>query len=199
LPGQTDLCEAIDSFIRSQRLDVKLLVRPRPNFDIAMWEAFEQHHPDVVRLQIPEGASYDKSGWREVFDLEKERSDIQTFVTTLRSSALVLCPSFSTMSIDALALGSPSVVAAYTWSQHHRHIHTHLKEYMCNLAHYAHWRKLKVVLSEGELMEFLEAFFVRGDRQSADDPEFLLERVTAPFDGEAGVRAVEAIEKFFGR
>jgi hypothetical protein len=199
LPGQPELCESVVRFIRSRRLPAKLLIRPRPNFDLPMWTAFQARHPDVVRLQVPEGASYDKSGHRDVVDLDRERADIQTFVATLRNSDLLLCPSFSTMSIDALALGTPSAVAAYTWSPHHRHIHTHLKEYMGNLALYPHWRRLKVVRSADELAAFMEGFFVAGDPQGADDVGFLVERVTAPFDGEAGVRAVEAITKFFGR
>lgn len=196
-PGQTTLCGAIVNFIKTSNIKVKLLIRVRPNFDIEMWENFERSHRDVVMLQIPEGASYDKSGKRELFDLQKEVTDIKNFVGTIKHSSLVINPSFSTVYLDATALGTPAVVAAYAWGRNDSTVHAYIKEYMCNRALYPHWADVKVILSEKELFEFLSGFFIEGKRSGMISREFLSMRVTSPSDGSSGRRAMRAIEEYF--
>lgn len=195
LPGQRDLCEQIIEFIKKHHLKVKLLIRVRPGCDEEMWLKFQSQHNDSI-VYIPRGVSYNKSIPNLSVDLDTELKEIEIFVNTIKNSALVIDPSWSTMYLDALAMGTPAVFVCYSWNKNNPAVlHPGRISFQANLVLYPKWDKINAILSKEELMSFLKKFFIEKDRSGLLSKE-LLESQVYSVDGKAGKRAAEAIKEF---
>lgn len=195
LPGQMVICERVLKFIRDNDLKLKLVVRVRPGYDENMWLKFKADNEDLVVVQIPDGASYNKSSKGLLIDHEYELQQIEEFVTIVKSSSLVLDPSWSTVYLDALALNTPAVFVCYPWNdQGRKTLHPARHSYQIYMALYPSWDNLKIVLSEEELITFLDKFFIK-DKDAYCIPQRLFEGQAFAADGRVGHRAVDAIQK----
>lgn len=193
-PGQRNLCEHIIEFIKKHNLKVKLLIRVRPGFDEEMWLEFQSRYSDSVIVDIPRGVSYDKSHGNLPVDMDTELKHIALFADAVRNSALVVNPCLSTMYFDALALGTPAVLAFYLWDKKNpTGLHPSRTLFHAKSALYSQWYRMNAILSEEELTAFLKKFFVEKDRSGLLSKELLEARVHLA-DGNVGKRVVEAIK-----
>ena len=112
-PGQVEICEDIIELLKTRDLEHKLIIRMRPGFDEKMWSDFQSDHPNRVILQMPSGASFDKSNARNKISLDAEYEDVSIYSSTLNQSSMVISRAHSTTYTDALFMGTPSVVSQY--------------------------------------------------------------------------------------
>ena len=201
LPDQLVLCDMILEFLEEERVPATLLIRLRAGTDPREWEELVGRHPNRVRLQRPYGATYDKSDHVPAFDVEDAFRDIDLFVQTMRGSTLQILPTLSTMYLDGLLFGVPSVVTMFAFSDPDGAIpHRDLKNYIDFVGLHAAFRNLKTVaMSRDEFLGFLRRFFVARDRAGLL-PEGVFEyRAALSRDGRCGQRAASAIDRLSAR
>ena len=201
-PGQTALTELIVKFIKENSAQIKLLIRVRPNIDEEMWKTFQKKHSENVILQIPQGASYDKSGYRSTFEPEKEQKEMEVFVNTVKYSTLLINPSPSTMIYDSILLDTPSVYALFNWDEKiatRKAIpHQQQKFYLGKSLTYPQRKGFNVIYNKEDFARFLHGFFILKERNGYISKELLKIVATDSADGCSGERTVHAIENFFG-
>ncbi len=197
LSGQQRLCELIVEFLIRERIRAKFLIRLRPDSDPAEWTPLADRYPDTIRLQVPVSAAYAKDDQSGRFDVQEASEDIALFVRTVRNSTLLVLPSLSTMYLDALVFGVPSVIAMFNYESPgslipHRDLKTYLDFTMIDPA----FRNLKVAASRDEMLEFLRRVFILRERDHLL-PEGIFElQVASSNDGQSGARASRAIQGF---
>lgn len=191
---QLPLCRLLLRFIRESGRKIKLLVRTRPGFDEDRWRQFQAANQREVRLQSPAGASYDKSGRATLFDLDRERSEVELFAATMRRCRVLVTPTFSTMEVDAMLFGKPAINAIFD-PERPDDVHPLLAWFWAGLSRISEWRDMKVATSADELMVMLDDIFGRGRDTAYVSERLFRYRATAP-DGRAGARAVDALRRF---
>jgi hypothetical protein len=196
LAGQQILGETLVECLRQCRPGAKVIVRLRPGMDPAEWRDFVDRHADVVRLQVPYGAAYDKGDTLSSFDPEEAQRDIALFVRTMLASRLVVLPSLSTMYLDALVFGVPSLIAMYNFEAPDSLIpHRDLKAYVDYTMIDPVFTMLPVATSRRAFAEALTRFFATGDSDGFRAERVFAFQTASSRDGGVGARARQAIER----
>ena len=190
---QPAVCDMILAFIRNHRLNAKLLIRTRPGYDEQLWTDFYQNNRDLVRLQSPGTAAYDKSGKIPFFNMAAEKKEVELFAETMRESTLVISPSPSTFLIDAMALGRPAFDLLFDPTA--TGVHTNLAAFSRMVARNPKWLTAKTATNREQVDTLLyQVFFeLEADEFIATD---LTEDVMARGESSAGDRWVEAVDEF---
>ena len=195
LPGQIELCTVVAEFFVRERVRATLLIRLRPGIDQTDWRTFAAKYPGVVKLQVPIGAAFDKTSLQPYFDQTEGIRDIELFVRTLRSSSLLILPSLSTMYLDALLFGVPSLVAMYNFASPGSLVpHRDIKSYVDMTVLDPTLGRLVAAKSQDELLAFLRRFFIERVREDRIPDEVFEFQAASSKDGRSGERAWRAIE-----
>ena len=115
IPGQTIMIEKLISYLKTRNLDILIIVRILPATDIEMWNNFESKHNEHVLIQEPMGASFDKRGFKNNFEIQQERFDASFFASLLSGTELILNLYPSTVTLDGFLLGTPSILPLFSW------------------------------------------------------------------------------------
>ncbi len=113
MPEQPRLAETIVRAIVESDPRAVLLIRPRPGFDQEVWRAFGRRFPEHVRVQTPVGRSYYTGPSESVVKIEEELAAMQQFADTLHHAEVVVTSTPSTIWLDALLFGRPSITVVY--------------------------------------------------------------------------------------
>jgi hypothetical protein len=108
-PGQKDICTTILSVFGGSKTKCHLIVRNRPGIDTDFWQEYSKNIDASVYIQEPTGALFTKWDGNYTAERDSEMEDIQLYRATLRRSNLVITSGYSTVCLDAYALGTPSV------------------------------------------------------------------------------------------
>jgi hypothetical protein len=115
IPGQTIMVEKLISYVKIRSLDILIIVRILPGADIDMWKNFENKYFENVLIQEPMGASFDKRGAKNNFNLQQEKFDASFFSSLLAGAELILNLYPSTVTIDGYLMGTPSILPLFSW------------------------------------------------------------------------------------
>ena len=195
-PGQIQICEDIIKFLDEFSLTHKLIIRLRPGADLELWKNFSSRHSERVILQVPSGASFDKSSLKKSIDVDKEIEDIAIYASTVSQSSIVISRAHSTTYTDALFLNTPSILSQYypfdvkrtkgfkdMWSQVCTFYPHHKKGY--NFAH-----------DKEELTKYLTSIFSSKTNDIEPHQKKLLEKQLNVASNSAGQIAIDEIKSF---
>jgi hypothetical protein len=193
-PHQRAICDIVVDFARARRQPTKVLVRVRPGVDEAAWKAYQIQRADVVRLQIPDAAGYDKSGFITGFDRDREFQEVVAFAATMRRARMLVIPSLSTMTIDAMLFGVPVVCAIFEPASPAT-VLSDVVWHRVATAKMPWWGDLRVAASGTQLLEALRDVLERDRAAAYASDMYFMSRATAR-DGQAGCRTLEALRAF---
>ena len=128
-----------------------------------------------------------------VFDLERERAEVELFARTIKNVAVTINPSFSTMALDSMAFGTPVINAIFN-PANPAELHRDLLWYLMVAEKTPVWKQMKVARSAEEFDAMLTEFFVEGRREAYHHSTSCGSRALG-VDGRSGARAAEAIER----
>lgn len=193
-PHQRTICDIVVDFARARRRPTKVLVRVRPGVDEAAWQTYQAEHADAVRLQIPKAAGYDKSGFVTGFDRDREFLEVVTFAATMRRARMLVIPSLSTMTIDAMLFRVPVVCAIFE-PANPATVLSDVVWHRIATAKMPWWGDLHVAASKEQLLESLTDVLERDRGAAYSSDMYFAARATAR-DGQAGRRTLQALRAF---
>lgn len=198
-PRQTETCQTILDVLESQGVDAHLIVRRRPiGTDNDMWDDFASAQPDKITIQTPVGVSFTKSGSRRAGTRSSEIEEMELYAATLRRSSLVATGGFSTVYLDAHAVGTPSIAVALPQMGE-----TGPSITMINCNAYGEdipsMGMVEYVGTHERLSEIVTEVVVREDIAGRFEENAAVYAIQAgKRDGKAGERAVAAIRQLLG-
>jgi hypothetical protein len=198
VPYQYSLCKALIQILRKSDVPAKIIVRLRPGTDPTRWTEFASMHQDVVILQTPEGAVFDKVGSRSEFVLATEQNEVALYMDTLASACLLVSPAFSTTILDAFATGTSAVVAPIDPEGPEMPVgaSARLARWLSSQkVRFPAWRSMPVAQNREELeVEVLAALSADGSQSSV--PTTFQKFIHNGNDGQAGNRWITAVSEF---
>jgi hypothetical protein len=198
LPSQKSLCEIIIDFIKLHNLNIKIVVRMIPKTDQDMWHSFRDENFDYIILQEPSSTIYDKREGLRTLDYKQSYSDIDEFVYTIKNALLIINLYPTTLILDAMLLGTDSVVAMFDWTtKGDMGRHPQEKFYLAKKITHQHSKHYNLLYSREELYDFMYSYLVKGEKGSHENSMELFNNVCGKsLTGQSGYLASKAIDSF---
>ena len=200
IPGQTIVVEKLISYIKNRSLDILIIVRVLPAADIEMWKNFEKKYNKYVLIQEPMGASFDKRGAKNNFNLQQEKFDASFFSSLLAGSELILNIYPSTVTIDGYLMGTPSILPLFSWQDLNTiDEHPYAKIVLAKILTHPLNKQHNIVYNLSELYNILDKILINKERDSFIGKDLLNFVCADSKEKEVGQRAAEAIEAYLSQ
>jgi hypothetical protein len=197
IPGQTIMIEKLISYLKTRNLDILIIVRILPATDIEMWNNFESKHNEHVLIQEPMGASFDKRGFKNNFEIQQERFDASFFASLLSGTELILNLYPSTVTIDGFLLGTPSILPLFSWQDLNTiNEHPYAKIVVAKTLTHPLNKQHNIIFTISELHKALDDILINKKGGSFVGKELFNFVCEYSKKKQVGQRAAEAIDKF---
>lgn len=197
IPGQTIMVEKLISYVKTRSLDILIIVRVLPATDIEMWTSFENKYYENVLIQEPVGASFDKRGAKNNFNLQQEKFDASFFSSLLANAKLILNLYPSTVTIDGFFMGTPSILPLFSWHDINTiDEHPYAKIVLAKILTHPLNKQHNIVNNLSELHVALDKILIHKKRDSFVGKELLNFVCDYSKEKNVGQKAAEEIDKF---